>query len=307
MEPPATVAILLCTYNGASHLEEQLVSLRGQQACDIVVVASDDGSSDGTVDQLRLFYADNPASIEVRQGPGSGHAANFLSLACDPGIEACYFAYADQDDYWDADKLARAVACLGEVSSSQPALYCSRTRSVSKDGVPLGLSPLFTREPSFRNALVQNIGGGNTMVFNAAARALLIEAGVVDVVSHDWWTYLLVCGAGGRVVYDRQPTLSYRQHEANEVGANLSLADRARRYLKAIGGRNRAWNDRNLSALRDNSHLLTAENGEILERFSRARQGGLFTRLQGLRQCGLYAQTLSGNIGLYAATLLKKI
>src|ERR1700722_13021677 len=31
----------------------------------------------------------------------------------------------------------------------------------------------FMRPPSFRNALVQNIGGGNTMVFNRAARTIL--------------------------------------------------------------------------------------------------------------------------------------
>ena len=33
--------------------------------------------------------------------------------------------------------------------------------------------PLFERAPDFRNALVQSIAGGNTMVFNRAARDLL--------------------------------------------------------------------------------------------------------------------------------------
>jgi len=48
------------------------------------------------------------------------------------------------------------------------------------------VSPLLSKAPA--NALVQSITGGNTMVFNNAARALLREAGdAVSVFTHDWW------------------------------------------------------------------------------------------------------------------------
>lgn len=307
MTPAASVAVLLCTYNGEAHLEEQLSSIQAQEDCSVSLVASDDGSTDGTVSLLNRFARRGTIPTRVKQGPGDGHTANFMSLVSDAEVQASYFAYADQDDSWDAGKLARAIACLSRLPPDEPALYCSRTRSISEAGKPLGLSPLFCREPGFRNALVQNIGGGNTMVFNRAARQLLVTAGTVDVVSHDWWTYLLVSGAGGRVNYDPEPSLSYRQHGGNEIGANLSWSDRALRYFKALGGRNRAWMDRNLAALRQCSHLLTPENREVLDHFSQARNGGLLKRFQGVRDGGLYAQTLSGNIGLYVATLLKKI
>jgi hypothetical protein len=71
---------------------------------------------------------------------------------------------------------------------------------VDARGVSIGLSPLFEKPPSFANAIVQNIGGGNTMVFNEAARQLIAQT-VKDaqVVSHDWWAYLLVSACGGAV------------------------------------------------------------------------------------------------------------
>jgi hypothetical protein len=56
---------------------------------------------------------------------------------------------------------------------------------------------LFVFPPSFRNALVQSIAGGNTMVFNVALKRLIENAGPLDVPSHDWWVYILVTGSGG--------------------------------------------------------------------------------------------------------------
>jgi hypothetical protein len=52
-------------------------------------------------------------------------------------------------------------------------VYCSRTILVDVNGNQIGCSPLFTKKPSFANALVQSIAGGNTMVFNKKARDLI--------------------------------------------------------------------------------------------------------------------------------------
>jgi glycosyltransferase involved in cell wall biosynthesis len=304
------VSVLLCTHNGLAFIEEQLDSLVGQSGgvqADLHV--SDDSSTDGTWEYL-CRYADSGQLplCTLRRGPGLGSAVNFLSLLADPAIEGDVFAFCDQDDIWAKDKLARAVEALFSGSGKEPILYCGRTRSVAGSRSRSdGLSPLFSRPPSFANALVQNIGGGNTMAMNRAARELFLEAGVVDVPAHDWWTYLLVSGAGGKVIYDPEPALSYRQHAGNQIGANTGLKRRLSRYLGAIDGRNRRWNDRNIAALVQNERLLTPENREILRIFRESRDLGPFQRQRGLRQAGLYAQTFSGNLGLFFASLLKKI
>ena len=104
------VAILLCTFNGARFLTEQLNSLEAQIYEDWYLVVSDDGSSDGTLEILLEFQERWPAGkMVLRQGPKRGFCENFLSLGCDPSIRADYFAFCDQDDVWLATKLQVAV------------------------------------------------------------------------------------------------------------------------------------------------------------------------------------------------------
>ena len=302
------MAVLLCVLNGERHLVDQLDSLRAQQhvVCDLW--ASDDGSSDASPDILGKQRAGGAIrSITTCRGPARGYVANFLSLLARVEPDAPYYAFCDQDDIWDADKLYRATSCLQTLPEDAAALYCSRTRFVDAHGAPSGQSPLFCRAPSFANALVQNIAGGNTMVFNRAGMKLLKAAGQVDVASHDWWVYLLLAGAGAQIYYDTHPGLSYRQHEHNVIGANLGPVSRVRRYLGALAGRNRGWNERNLRALAATSELLTPESQRQLQLFRQLRASSLRSRWRALRAGGFYAQTAIGNLGLYIATLLKKM
>lgn len=303
------VAILLCTYHGQHYLAEQLDSFAAQTYANWEVRTSDDGSQDKTRSILEAYKQKWPAGrLHVSAGPAQGFAANFLSLTCNASIEADFYAYSDQDDIWDADKLARAVQWLESVPAEVPALYCSRTQLVDADNNEIGVSPLFTKTPSFANALMQNIGGGNTMVFNNAARDLLREAGESkSVITHDWWAYMVVTGCGGRVFYDRKPTLRYRQHGGNLVGTNADWAARLRRIRMLFQGRFKHWNDSNISALSTLEHRLTPENREILQCFAKARGMSLIPRLIYLKRSGIYRQTLLGNIGLVAAAILGKI
>ena len=303
------VAILLCTYHGQHYLAEQLDSFAAQTHTNWEVWASDDGSEDDTHSILEDYQSRWDAGrLSIHFGPAEGFAANFLSLTCNASIDADFYAYSDQDDVWEADKLARAVQWLQRVPSDVPALYCSRTRLVDADNKEIGVSPLFTKKPSFANALMQNIGGGNTMVFNKAARKLLREAGEnKSVITHDWWAYMVVTGCGGRVFYDSKPTLRYRQHGGNLVGTNSNWAARLKRIRMLFQGRFKHWNDCNISALLTLEHRLTPENREILRRFADARGRGLIPRLIHLKRSGIYRQTLLGNIGLVAAAILGKI
>lgn len=303
------VAILLCTYNGSRFLDEQLASIAAQDYSNWTLAASDDGSTDGTLAMLEAWCATLHAlHPTVTQGPARGFVANFLSFITNPLVDGDYYAFADQDDVWETDKLSRAVAWLDTVEPTVPALYCARTRLVDSENREIGLSPLFARKPSFANALVQSIAGGNTMVFNEATRCLLRDAGVDSgVVSHDWWLYMVVTGCGGRVYYDRRPTVRYRQHTDNLVGANSHWRARLERIRELFRGRFRAWGDQHVSALEKSRPRLTLENRAMLERFTVARNQALLRRLAGLARCGIYRQTSLGNLGLLAAAIFKKI
>lgn len=302
------VAVLVCTYNGERYLHEQLDSIAAQSHSNWEMWVSDDGSTDGTRAILEDYRARWSQPLTVRPGPATGFAANFMSITRAAASDAEYFAYSDQDDIWEADKLERAVAWLDTLPADIPALYCSRARYVSEDGAHIGLSAPFSRPLSFRNALVQSIAGGNTMVFNRAARALMVETpDNVRVKSHDWWAYILVTGAGGRVYFDHYPSLRYRQHGNNLAGQNVTLGAQAARARALLAGDFREWNEDNLKGLQQMRHHFTADNCKVLDTFAHARRRWVVGRLYGVWRSGVYRQTALGNLGLLCAAVFNKL
>jgi len=303
------VAILLCTFQGQRFLHEQLASIESQSLKAWTLLVSDDGSSDNTLDILQEYQkAWCRGQLNLQSGPRQGFAANFLSLTCQADIKTDFYAYADQDDIWEAEKLERAVNWLKTIPADVPALYCSRTRLVDEENRTLGFSPLFKRPPCFANALMQNIGGGNTMVFNHATRKLLCQAGKdIEVVSHDWWAYIFVSACGGKVHYDPYPSVRYRQHENNLVGCNNSWRARFFRMRLLAQGRFRQWNTINIKALQHLEQMMSPEHRQTLSLFAQAREHSIFRRLFTLKRSGVRRQSMAGHMSLFVAALLGKI
>jgi glycosyltransferase involved in cell wall biosynthesis len=308
-EAGARIAILLATHDGERYLDAQLGSLAAQEAEHIDVYASDDASTDGTVAVLESWRSRwHKGRFEIVKGPGRGFAENFRMLMRLPQGATTHVGFCDQDDIWDTDKLTAAVGAL-EPAGTRPALYCSRTRLIDSDGVrALGYSPYFRRPPHFRNAIVQSIAGGNTMLLNRAAFNLVAEASRrTDFVSHDWWCYQLVSGAGGLVYYDPVAHIGYRQHNSNAVGNNLGLVAKARRLGMTLQGRFSRWNEINVRALESCADLLSEEARHTLTAFRKIREASPLQRLFMLRRAGIYRQTAFGDLSLSVAALLGKL
>ncbi|WP_241089562.1 glycosyltransferase family 2 protein [Pseudomonas sivasensis] len=305
----ASVAVLLCTRDGERFLEEQIASIYRQTHKNVKVYVSDDGSSDATQSIVtaeieRLGHE----CIELTDGPVKGFARNFLSVSCRADVKADYYAWCDQDDIWNENKLQIAVEWLASGDSSVPALYCSRTELIDEHGQSIGFSPFFLKPATFKNALVQNIAGGNTMVFNQALMDLIREAGdSVPVASHDWWAYMIVSGCNGRIYYDETPTVLYRQHSLNCIGTNRGFLNNSKRAKELWRGRYQGWIDNNIISLQVISHRFTAENRTTLERFTKARKNRLFGRFWGFIGSGVYRQTLLGNLGLIVAVIMRRV
>jgi glycosyltransferase involved in cell wall biosynthesis len=304
-----SVAILLCTFKGERFLSEQLDSVESQTHKNWVVFASDDGSTDETLKILQQYRDKWPTGkLTIRSGPHAGFCQNFLSLACDPQIRADYYAFCDQDDVWLPEKLEVAIAnIIGSESPDVPYLYCGRTKYVTENLRPCGMSPLFVFPPSFRNALVQSIAGGNTMVFNLAAKNLIEKAGMVGAPSHDWWLYQLISGIGGKVSYDPIPYVLYRQHQYALVGGNNSFPAKMKRAGLLLRGRFQEWVTQNINALKQVDNLLVNENSAILKLFQVMRRATVWDRFRLMWVCGIYRQTRLGSLSLFLAALIKKI
>ena len=302
-----TAAILMATFNGARFLDQQLQSLADQQWGAIDILVSDDGSKDDTLDILARWRRNwAKGRFDIVEGPRRGFAENFRSLLTNTTIDAAYVAYCDQDDIWQADKISAAVAALS--GHPRPALYCSRTQYVSEDGTHRGYSPLFTKAPSFRNAIVQSIGGGNTIVMNRPAFALVAEsARRTGFVSHDWWAYLMVSGAGGDVIYDPVSHIAYRQHGSNLVGENVTFRAKFDRVVRMFGGRFSAWSTQNIAGLSACADLLTPDSRAVLAHFIDARRSSPLGNIRAILQSGIHRQTLVGNIALVVQAAAKRL
>lgn len=308
------LCILLAACNGAAWLPAQLDSVAAQTFHGWDMLAGDDGSADDSAAILRDF-ADRVRpgghDVAVIEGPRAGGAAHFLTLLT-RAPTADWIAFADQDDVWLPEKLARAVERLDTAPPGLPCLYCSRTWVTSAALEHPTLSRPVRRPPGFRNALVQNIASGNTIVLNRAAADLARCAAppalaVPNLPAHDWWLYQVVTGAGGRVIHDDRPSLYYRQHPDNQIGANrgaLAALARARALLTGGWGE---WNAANVAALTAVSGMLTETNRARLERFAALRRMRTLPRLRALAGLGLYRQTRITHAAMWLAALLGRI
>lgn len=310
-QPPLSassqVTVLLALYQGAAYLSDQLESIAAQDQPWRLIVA-DDGSTDAGPAIVAGFAAAHPGKVTLTAGPGRGAAANFRALLALVAADAPFAALSDQDDVWQPGKLSRAVAMLRDTGEPhRPALYCSRVTICDRDLRPVGLSRMPQRPPSFRHALVQNLVQGNTVVLNRAALELVAAAAAGPVVMHDWWLYQLVTGAGGRVIHDPWPSLLYRQHGQNVVGANDGARSRLASLQRMLAGQHREWSRLNLAALAPVRHLLTPENRETLDRFAALTGNGPLRRLSALRHGGFYLQGALSQAALWVAAALGRV
>ncbi|WP_434709926.1 glycosyltransferase family 2 protein [Pseudomonas sp. R1-1] len=304
-----SVAILLCTFNGARFLAEQIDSILIQTHSNWIIHASDDGSCDNTVNLLETYRKTvGQDRFRIYQGPQQGFAKNFISLIKNSSIEADYFAFSDQDDIWHPTKLEKSVKVLQGIEDSKPALYCTRVRLIDAEQRCVGFSPLRKYAPAFENALVQSLAGANTMLINQPARTLI--AAVPDkspVVAHDWLAYLLVTAAAGQVVYDSTPSLDYRQHEGNLIGNRTGLSANFQRLKRFATGDFSIWSDMNSQILDSMVGYMPLRNRTLFSDFKTLRTAGLVKRIRIFFKVGLYRQGPLENWLLILALLLKKI
>lgn len=289
-EPP--VAILLSTWNGAAHLPEQLASFTQQQNVRWHLYWRDDGSSDGTPDCMRAFAAEHPAQVTFCPTPAGhiGITASFLALLRQ--APAATIAFADQDDVWLPEKLDRGTAALARVPDTEPALYCARQTLVDAALHPIGPSPRLGLDLAFPRALTQNVATGCTVMLNPAAARLVAASQAPPGTLHDWWAYLVVSAAGGRILADDTQVVLYRQHARNAVGV-ASIWQRGLAAVQRGPGAFMALFRAHVQALREQPDLLSPAARTLLDKIAHGLADGVLPRLPLLAQPGLRRQTAS--------------
>lgn len=223
-----TVRVLLSTYNGEKYLEDQLESLLKQENVKVDILVRDDGSTDHTIDILERWH--DEGLLKWYKGENLGFAMSFIDLVSNAG-DYDYYAFCDQDDIWYSDKLKRAVNKL-EAIDEDIKLYCSNVEYY-KNGQTYGgihkAIPYFDKY----TCLVRNIAPGCSMVFSPALKDLIASAPPRKIIAHDFWIFQLAV-LMGKVVYDFEPSMLYRQHENNQIGQKTSRVEIWKRRVKNL-------------------------------------------------------------------------
>lgn len=298
------IAVLLTTHNGEKYIEYQLDSIIKQKGNYIIdIFISDDSSNDNTIYICKKKkYKKNIKKIFKVNF--KSFSKNFLNLVKKIPAYYDYYAFCDQDDIWLKDKFKRAIKILCKDFS----LYCSRTILINNNFEKIGFSPLFEKKPSFSNALVQSIAGGNTMVFKRKIFKALLKFKVFNAPSHDWLLYIITTGIGEKVYYDKISKIYYRQHTNNLVGSNKNLKDKFKRFFKLIRGKFRNWTNFHIKLLEKNINLIDESNKEILLHFKKIRDSKIYLiKCITKKNLKIYRQTYLGQFMLIMALIFKLI
>lgn len=220
--------IVMTTYNGEQYVCEQIESIKAQTFENWVLYVSDDGSSDSTVDILRVYAQEDSRIVWTTNIGGHGAYANFHSA-----VRACknlyrsdhdYYFFADQDDCWRLDKLQVEINRLQDLEDRYgvrtPLLCYSNLELMDQDGIPL--------EQTMNDFISLDLKGcpmcvffshtyiyGTSTAFNRAlwdaTKSPLLDE---NEVSHDNW-YAKHAVVLGKVSYIDQPLVRYRRHISN--------------------------------------------------------------------------------------------
>jgi glycosyltransferase involved in cell wall biosynthesis len=231
------VVVLMSTYNGERFIEEQVCSILKQLPPEGLLMVRDDGSTDKTVEKI---YAFKDNRILLERGENIGFGKSFLTLLNKAPIDAQMAMFSDQDDVWLDGKIQRAWECLS-TSQEQATLYCSRQFITDEKLKVLESSEKMPHQPSFSNAIVENIVTGCTAAINNRAIQLMMRSGVPENVRfHDWWLYVVI-SAHGSVIFDNKSLILYRQHEYNYMGRGVGWFGRNLKKIQYL--RNNSWTD----------------------------------------------------------------
>lgn len=192
------IDILLAVYNGQKYIQQQLDSILRQTYKNWHLIIYDDGSVDDTpyiIKDYLLRYKTKMTFIRSEVNCKSPKKSFFKLLNTS---KSSYFAFCDQDDVWDKQKLELTLNLMLDMESrykSVPILIYTDLFVVDENLNVLKKSMIKSlklgyKEKSLSQLIVQNNITGCTILANK--KLLDISNNIPDAaLMHDWWLGLL--------------------------------------------------------------------------------------------------------------------
>lgn len=219
----------MATYNGEKYLMEQINSILEQSYSNWVLFVHDDNSSDNTVSIIRQYQIDYPEKIVFLDDNISfgNPQDNFSYIITNIPNNYEYYMFADQDDVWLKNKIETTLDKMIEIKTKNESLpklvhtdlFIVNSKLLILSNSMWDYQKINYKEINTKNLLAQNNVTGCTMMFDKNVKNLFFPI-PKESLMHDWWIAVNV-SYYGIIDYVKDPTIYYRQHSANSVGAKV--------------------------------------------------------------------------------------
>ena len=207
------VSVCMATYNGEKYICEQLDTIIANLTDHDELIISDDGSTDDTVAILQQYQLKYPY-ITILNGPQKGVIKNFENALINS--HGKYIFLSDQDDEWMKNKVERMIKEF-ENSKVMAVVHDAVIVDAENNEINSSLFKIRNSKKGLCKNLIKNSYVGCCM----AVRRELVEKALPfpeNIEMHDWWC-MLIASIFGQIAYLDEPTIYYRQHGTNTLGA----------------------------------------------------------------------------------------
>lgn len=233
-----TVTVIISTYNGEINIIRQIESILQQKGVIVSVYIRDDQSSDNTVETIRNYIRDNNINnMQLVIGKNKGYAKSFWLALCSCR-ESEYYAFSDQDDVWEKDKLIKCIRESEKDDLNIPKLtYCKMQRSdPALHRLSEQVSVLKPEELTKKLVLTKTYNYGAATVINAKARELVCRCWPdIPDLPHDMWVGI-ICYWFGKVYYVDEELYYWIRYESSVTGAGTRWSGFEFRLKQSLKG-----------------------------------------------------------------------
>jgi hypothetical protein len=205
-------SVIIPTYNRLGYLKDCLASVKAQSCSPLDIIVVDDGSSDGSVEWLRVAHPDVRLIEQENAGPGAARNRGAAEARGE------YLAFLDSDDIWPSWALATYRDLL--VEHNRPALLFARYRDFSE-------SPNFGAATPVTAEAYAHFAASHKVAAFAGAGMMAIRRDAFEQAEgflndrlngEDHDLALQLSDADGFVRVISPVTVAHRVHQGNEMG-----------------------------------------------------------------------------------------
>lgn len=306
------IDILMATYNSEKYIEEQLQSIINQTYKNFNINICDDLSTDDTINIISKYKMQyNNINFNINS-KNLGIINNFSQLFANS--TALYIMFADHDDVWFTNKIEitlEKMKLMEDKYSSQIPILIFTDKVVTDSNLNIiskshNKSEKFnTNEITLNRLLMGNIASGCTMMVNKALKDI---CGTINTnaIMHDYWL-MLTAAAFGKIGYIDTPTMYYRQHNNNSMGAaENSFANAYKKFQTGkINIKNTVLKNIHQAEifLNQYNNILSDNNKYIINEFIQLKNKKNISFINSIVKHKFYKSGLLKNLGLIYAFL----